>query len=683
MKSKNRMSHIISIVSLVVFIVLSLASGTKEPARKSEDSSGRQTTQNRQSGGQIAPAQSGGQTTQQSSRQAAQAQTTSPYFTGNGGRGMRLGILMPHSQGLDENQSYLPAMIQGVLVSNMSRYSAISVLDRVSLDRVIMETLDLTYEDDLDIVSLGHVAQVGHMMTGNIIKTSTGFSLQLNVTDTTAQANTVASYSGTCTAAELDDHSAIHRASLELLSQMNVALTARSRNELGRASAPEAVSAQAALARGVTAQWQGTEVAALSYYLQASEIDPSLSEAETRLENLTASITSGNIGADARNDIQWRNQWLTRLRETELFMAQYLKENPLYYLIYSPNVEQGVIDYARETVTLSIELRSLPEPSLFQNMNRLTSTIRSGLQATGRTEAWQINWPAQSRTTPSPFFADPASYNVVVEILNAGGTSIARQTANLRTGGWFVPERGAQLGLIAPHIPAGVKVEFPGVDVNAITDSLSIRISSINGIAAERAVSQLGIRVLPQREYNNIQSVVENGLHTDNLRQFTIRYSRNDNVIDGYSGSGASVAIPYGVTFVNQNSGLREKGLGGITIPATVTTIGNYAFYNNVLTSVTIPDSVTSIGEFAFAKNHLTSAIILDSVTDIGAYAFNDNDTLRSVTIGANVRFGGNFGAFKGNFSYVYTNNNSRAGIYTSDGSTRLSGPNWTYSPSR
>jgi len=86
--------------------------------------------------------------------------TSTAFFTGSGGSEMRLGILVPQSQGLNENQNYLPSLIQGVLVSNISKYSAISVLDRVALDKVIGETLDPTYEDYLEIVRLGHVAQV-------------------------------------------------------------------------------------------------------------------------------------------------------------------------------------------------------------------------------------------------------------------------------------------------------------------------------------------------------------------------------------------------------------------------------------------------------------------------------------------------------------------------------------------
>ena len=118
------------------------------------------------------------------------------YWAGDGRSGMSLGIRVPDSQGLGTEQSYIPAMVQGVLVSNIKKYSAISVLDRVSLDRVITETLDPTYEDNFDIVSLGHVTHVDYWMTGSIIRSSTGYTLQINVTDTTPNARTIASFSG-------------------------------------------------------------------------------------------------------------------------------------------------------------------------------------------------------------------------------------------------------------------------------------------------------------------------------------------------------------------------------------------------------------------------------------------------------------------------------------------------------
>jgi hypothetical protein len=72
-----------------------------------------------------------------------------------------------------------------------------------------------------------------------------------------------------------------------------------------------------------------------------------------------------------------------------------------------------------------------------------------------------------------------------------------------------------------------------------------------------------------------------------------------------------------------------------ITIPNSVTSIGDHAFYNcESLTSITIPDGVTSIGDSAFEYcESLTTITISDGVTSIGDYAFSDCDSLTTITI--------------------------------------------------
>ena len=80
-------------------------------------------------------------------------------------------------------------------------------------------------------------------------------------------------------------------------------------------------------------------------------------------------------------------------------------------------------------------------------------------------------------------------------------------------------------------------------------------------------------------------------------------------------------------------------------VPNTVTTIGNYAFFDcDSLTGVTIANSLTSIGDYAFSGcSSLTSMTIPNSVTSIGSHAFNECASLAKVVIPSSVKYVGKY----------------------------------------
>ena len=129
--------------------------------------------------------------------------------------------------------------------------------------------------------------------------------------------------------------------------------------------------------------------------------------------------------------------------------------------------------------------------------------------------------------------------------------------------------------------------------------------------------------------------------------------------------SGLDNLMEYGSK--NKNLYINNELVTSITIPNSVTSIGNYAFYGcSGLTSVTIGNSVTSIGNYAFyGCSGLTSVTIGNSVTSIGDYAFSGcyrlvevyNKSTLSITAGSDSN---------GDVAYYAKN------VYTNEGGSKL-----------
>ena len=103
-----------------------------------------------------------------------------------------------------------------------------------------------------------------------------------------------------------------------------------------------------------------------------------------------------------------------------------------------------------------------------------------------------------------------------------------------------------------------------------------------------------------------------------------VLFSKDKTALLAYPGGiEGAYSIPAGVTSIGDYAFYFCEGLTGVTIPDGVTSIGAHAFCEcGSLTGAELSDSVISIGDYAFYSSGVTTLTIPDKVTSIGRFAF-------------------------------------------------------------
>ena len=410
-----------------------------------------------------------------------------PMYTEDGGSNITLAVLAPDVQG--NVPDFLPLYIQGMLNNNINRFSAISLIDRQNLNRIIGEQ-DLAQGgrfSDEDFVRIGHIANARYLLLGTVQRLSGDrFSLQLSITESSTGVRR-ATFMQDGTLAQLEGRGTLlNEATAELLGQIGVQLTETGRRTL-LAGNVSAVQAEAGLARGIVAQAGGAEVAAMFNFVQAATFDPLQAEVLLRLNTLSATISGGTISERIVNDIQLRDQWLEAFKET----ARFFDNHPPFGIIFDPNLIQiGETDFARRTANLGMRIAISPSDAGFDALN----TLLEGLEKTGRRSAWGFSgWPLRTTSPAVPsavvFGGRPnLNYRVDVALLNESNQIVGRNTITLNTGRFTFASGDTS---VAPPRGDEVVMRFSNVRADDLTPTLTIAIVAVNGVPS-RELSATG-----------------------------------------------------------------------------------------------------------------------------------------------------------------------------------------------
>jgi len=161
--------------------------------------------------------------------------------------------------------------------------------------------------------------------------------------------------------------------------------------------------------------------------------------------------------------------------------------------------------------------------------------------------------------------------------------------------------------------------------------------SSLTNITIPSSVTTIGVRAFSGcSSLTNINVDPRNSMYTS---VGGVLFNRSGRTLIRYpENKSGTYTIPSSVTTIGDSAFFSCK-FTYVDIPSSVITIGNDAFHGcNNLTSVYIPPLVTTIGNFAFSYcSSLTNVTIPSLVTTIGKGAFSECSSLKSVTIHSSV----------------------------------------------
>lgn len=209
--------------------------------------------------------------------------------------------------------------------------------------------------------------------------------------------------------------------------------------------------------------------------------------------------------------------------------------------------------------------------------------------------------------------------------------------------------------LIVTSVPDNVTLpeivipdEYEGKPVTGIADFAIVNLENVTKITIGRNISEIGLWAMENNkkvtaievdEENAYFCDVDGVLYSKDMKTLLF-YPMARNAVEATDGAGnriksISYEIPEGVECIRTKAFYKCSDIRSLTLPSTLKTIEEKAFFRCSITEITLPDGLQTIGKDAFAYTGLKAIDIPASVKEIGEYAFYNSTALLEINIGS------------------------------------------------
>ena len=396
-----------------------------------------------------------------------------------------IAVPAPKTMNIGEGNEWIPLFIQGVITTNFQNYSGMKVVDRQNSDMVKAEQrLSENAEfSDADAIEMGKMTHAHLIVTGSITGKASSYALMFSITDAETGETKASATVPNCLFSALENGDAANQISYDLMTGYGVNLSADAKKKLTQKATVMTAenTAQASVAKGIVAENSGSNIEALTYYIQAKKNDKKLSEATSRMANMTTVVSTGNFGKNAKNMIKLRNDWDKLLTEA----AEFMKSNPptfdLYYFTDIDVQEMSEQDYRNGTMTFLVSHPYIVwnNRKEFLENKKVADDLLNGLHKIEQSK----NWGDKINEFPWSYVDYDEEYTFAINLLDAKKKSIAKSDKGLeiRCYNWNVETYFHNSSWITYDNEidfSDLSVKFRDVSVNdADTDKLFIDVS--------------------------------------------------------------------------------------------------------------------------------------------------------------------------------------------------------------